>query len=187
MRKLITLISFSLLFVSLSVSAVKVEGIVMPDTLQAGEQTLQLNGLGVRNKFIFELYVAGLYLTEKSSDAGAIIQSTDAMAIRLHIISPKVTSNKMSKATRQGFSKSTGGNVKTIATEIEQFLGGFSDKIVVGDVFEFINIPDQGVSVLKNGSEQAIITSAEFKQALFGIWLSNRPVKARLRDQMLGK
>lgn len=33
MRKLITLISFALLFVSLSVSAVKLEGIVMPDTL----------------------------------------------------------------------------------------------------------------------------------------------------------
>ncbi|MFW5451515.1 MAG: chalcone isomerase family protein [Methylophagaceae bacterium] len=187
MRKLTALLSFILFCISFSVSAVEREGIIMPDSLQAGGQLLQLNGVGVRSKFVFELYVAGLYLTEKSSDADVIIQSNDSMAIRLHIISAKITSKKMTKATRQGFSKATGGKVEPIAEEIETFLAAFSDKIIVGDIFEFVNIMGQGVRVLKNGSEKAVISSSAFKQALFGIWLSNKPVKAKLKAEMLGK
>ncbi len=159
----------------------------MPDSLQAGGQSLQLNGVGVRSKFVFELYVAGLYLTEKNSDADTIIQSDDSMAIRLHIISAKITSEKMTKATRKGFSKATGGKVESISEEIEIFLAAFSDKINVGDIFEFVNVSRQGVSVSKNGSEKAVISSAAFKQALFGIWLSDKPVKAKLKAEMLGK
>ena len=107
----------------------------MPDTLPAGCDSLTLNGVGIRSKFVFDLYVTGLYLKNKSSDAAAIIKSEDPMAIRLHIISSKITSEKMSKATRKGFEKSTGGNTAPISTEIDQFIGAFSDPIKEGDVF----------------------------------------------------
>jgi len=173
------------LFLSFSASAVELGGITMPDKLRAGEQSLSLNGAGVRSKFVFDLYVAGLYLTVGSSDAQAIINSNDAMGLRLHIISSKITSKKMTKATRKGFKKATGGKIGAISSEIEQFLEAFSAEIVEGDVFEFVSTAG-GVSVSKNGSKQATISSQEFKQALFGIWLSDHPVKENLKKKLLG-
>lgn len=186
MRKLISVVSMVFLFLSTSASAVELGGITMPDELQVGDQSLALNGAGIRSKFVFDLYVAGLYLDEKSSDAQAIIESTSPMALRLHIISSKITSKKMTKATRKGFKKATGGKTDAISAEIEQFLEAFSAEIVEGDVFEFVSTAD-GVVVSKNGSEQAAISSSEFKQALFGIWLSDHPVKENLKKKLLGK
>ena len=91
----------------------------------------------------------------------------------------------MTNATRSGFKKSTGGKVEPISSEIEQFLEAFSDKIEVGDIFEFV-ATEKGVVISKNNVQQQTISSQEFKQALFGIWLSNKPVKAKLKKSLLG-
>ena len=170
----------------MSAFAVDIGGISMPETLEVNQQKLVLNGAGIRSKFVFDLYVAGLYLNDKQNDASVIIKADDVMALRLHIISSKVTSKKMAKATRKGFGKATNGKVDTISTEINQFLEAFSDVIIEGDVFEFVYQPDRGVAVVKNGHQQAVISSLEFKQALFGIWLSDKPVKASLKKKLLG-
>lgn len=183
MRKLISFVSLILL--SLSVSAVELGGITMPDTLQVDKQMLVLNGAGIRSKFVFDLYVAGLYLGAKETDAAKIISSTEPMAMRLHVISSKITSKKMAKATRGGFKKATDGNIEPIAAEIEQFLEAFNDKIEVGDIFVFV-VSDRGVLISKNKVQQRTIASQYFKQALFGIWLSDKPVKVQLKKALLG-
>ena len=187
MRKLVSAISMVFLFLSFAISAVELGGITMPDKLQAGDQSLELNGAGIRSKFVFDLYVAGLYLTEENTDAKAIIESDAPMALRLHIISSKITSKKMTKATRKGFKKSTGGKIEGIANEIDQFLTAFSDDIIEGDTFEFVSTANEGVVVSKNGTHQATIASIEFKHALFGIWLSDHPVKEGLKKNLLGR
>jgi len=49
----------------------ELEGAPLADTLKAGEKTLKLNGLGLRKKAMFKVYVGGLYLESPSKDAGA--------------------------------------------------------------------------------------------------------------------
>jgi hypothetical protein len=44
-------------------SAAEVAGVKFQDTLKVAGKDLQLNGLGVRTKFIVKVYAAGLYLT----------------------------------------------------------------------------------------------------------------------------
>lgn len=183
MRKVITFIS--LVFLSFSVSAVELGGITMPNTLQVEEQELVLNGAGIRSKFVFDLYVAGLYLSAQENNAVKIIESTEPMVLRLHIISSKITSKKMTKGIQSGFKKATNGNVEPIASEIAQFLEAFSDKVEVGDIFEFV-ADKKGVVIMKNNVQNQTISSHAFKEALFGIWLSDKPVKAKLKQALLG-
>lgn len=185
MRKIITFVTFILLFSPLTTTAIEKGGITMPDQLQSGRVSLTLNGAGIRSKFIFNLYVAGLYLTEKNSDANSIIQSNAAMAIRIHIISPVITSKKFINATLQGFEKSTNNNTRPIAKKIEKFISALSEPIVEGDIFEFFNVSGKGVLMTKNGEEKVMVSSNEFKTALFGIWLSKNPVQAKLRSALL--
>lgn len=185
MSKIFVLITF--LVLPFSSGALELGGIKMPEQLQAGETSLNLNGAGIRSKFVFDLYVAGLYLKSDSSDAAAIIQSAAPMAIRLHIISPKITSEKMSKATKKGFESSTKKNTAPIAAEIEQFISAFNEPIKEGDVFEFVYTQGKGVAVTKNDVQKLIVPSAQFKAALFGIWLSDKPAQKSLKKAMLGK
>jgi hypothetical protein len=64
----------------------QLEGATLADTLKAGEKTLKLNGLGLRKKAMFKVYVGGLYLESPSKDAGATLASDRAKAIRLHFL-----------------------------------------------------------------------------------------------------
>ena len=47
--------------------AAELGGVELADTATVGDQTLVLNGLGLRKKAIFKVYVGGLYLPKKSS------------------------------------------------------------------------------------------------------------------------
>ena len=58
--------------------------------------------------------------------------------------------------------------------------------IEVGDVYEFIYIPDSGLDILRNSEFLDTITGLEFKKAFFGIWLSDNPVQKSLKKAMLG-
>ena len=151
------------------------------------EQKLQLNGFGDRKKFFIKLYVASLYVQEKVFDGGTFLQMEQASCMRLNITSSKITSEKMIKATREGFENSTQGNTAPIEAEIKTFLSWLEQPIKKGDEFEFAFIPHNATHVSKNGKLIGTIESKEFSQALFGIWLGDSPAQDDLKDRLLGE
>ncbi len=176
-----------LLTITSLAGAKEISDVNLPDILEFGETKLVLNGAGVRTKFFIHLYVGGLYLKQESHDASDIIEADEPMAIRLHIVSSKITSEKMEKATREGFAKATGGNVAPIEAQIENFISVFRDKINEHDVYDLVYLPDKGVEVYKNAEYSSLTPGLNFKQALFGIWLSEKPAQQSLKKKMLGK
>lgn len=174
-----------LVLLSMFTLSAKVGGVVMPEQIASGDSTLVLNGAGIRTK-LFKLYVGGLYLVEKTSNADEIINADAAMSVRLEIISGLITAEKMESATREGFQKSTKGNTAPIAQEIESFLDVFRETISLGDIFEFAYRPGEGVVIYKNGVEKNRIQGMSFKSSLFGIWLCDKPAQEKLKKAMLG-
>lgn len=171
---------------SLSCNAKQVAGIDLPDKISAQSEPLVLNGAGVRTKFFMDIYAAGLYLPIASNQAQTILEGNQPMALRLHVTSGLLSSEKMEEATREGFEQSTGGNTAEIQATIDQFIENFKDAIVENDVFDFMYTPDTGVEVFKNGELKSTIKGAEFKKALFGIWLSDDAVQDDLKQGLLG-
>ena len=173
--------------VSTQLFAVEVGGIDMPDTLKNNETSLNLNGAGTREKFFMDLYVGGLYLKSKTQDANQVLTADETMALRLHIVSGLITSEKMLQATKEGFENSLGDNKnEAIQNKINTFLATFKDEIKEGDIFEMVYVPNEGVKVYKNAALANTINGMEFKQALFGIWLSETPAQQSLKEDMLG-
>lgn len=167
---------------------VTINDVTLPATIKAGDETINLNGGGIRKKLFFKLYVGGLYLTTKSSDAAAIIKSDEAMAVKLQITSGMISSENMSEAINEGFEKSTDGNTAPLKDKISKFVDTFKkSEIVEGNVFDVIYVPGIGVQSYKNGELQSTIKGLDFKKALFGIWLCDEPADEDLKDKMLGK
>ena len=185
MKKLLFI--FSTLILLKTNAQIIVGGVKIPPSLSAGDINLNLNGAGIREKYWIDLYVGGLYLKVKSSDASKIINTDEPMAIKLHIISSLITSEKMTEAVNEGFTKSTNGNLTPIQAKINQFKAVFKDEIKKGDIYDFIYEPTKGVVIFKNGKFSASIASLDFKKALFGIWLCNSPADENLKLKMLGK
>ena len=81
-------------------------GVTMPDTVEVGDQTLVLNGMGLRKKAMFKVYVAGLYLTEKKDDAAAILAADTARRTAMEFRFG-VSAAKMCDAWKEGLDKNT--------------------------------------------------------------------------------
>lgn len=167
---------------------VTINGVSLPATMKAGDQNISLNGGGIRKKLFFKLYVGGLYVQSRSSDAKAIINADEAMAVKLEITSGMISSENMSEAINEGFEKSTDGNTAPLKDKISKFVDTFKkSEIVEGNVFDVIYVPGTGVQSYKNGELQSTIEGLDFKKALFGIWLCDEPADEDLKEKMLGK
>lgn len=158
----------------------------MPERLLPATENLVLNGQGKRTKLFLTMYDAGLYLEKKSTDAEYILSADQPMAIRLVIRSSLLTSEKMEKATLEGFARSTGGKTAAIEGQIGEFIAVFREEIKEKDIYQMIYFPSQGVKVLKNNREATVLPGLPFKKALFGIWLGSDPVQESLKKELLG-
>lgn len=184
MKKLIILFIAVFAF-SFSQAQTKVGGERLPETISFNSEKMNLKGAGVREKFWMDMYVGALYVQADYSNAEDIIIANEPMAIKLHMVSKMITSDRMIDAVNEGFENATGGNTGEIAAEINKFKSFFAEKINKGDVFDLVYLPETGVKVYKNEKELGEIQGMEFKRALFGIWLSEKPADEGLKKGML--
>lgn len=191
MKKILLLFAFILSLHFSTVSAqthLEVNGVTVPRKIEFQNKTLQLNGAGGRSKMWLEVYVQALYLSQLSQDPKFIIDSDTEMAIRIEITSSMVSSNKLTKAMNAGFEKSAGSNLEELRPRIEDFKKLLSDAITEKDVFVLAYNPfDQTINVIKNDVVKGKIPGFDFKKALFGIWLSDKPVDDTLKKHLLGQ
>lgn len=183
------LLSIILLGFALAVpaQALSIAGVTLPDSMEADNTKLLLNGAGIRTKFMMDIYAGGLYLEAKGSDAAAIIAADKPMAIKLHMVSGMITSEKMTDATKEGFDNTTGGNTAPLQEYIDGFLAVFEEPITEGDIFDIMYLPGKGLNINKNGEFKGTVEGGlPFKQAVWGIWLGDKPADKKLKKGMLG-
>lgn len=184
MMRILLLVAAVLAWPAIS-QAKTVGGVTVDDVFVVDQQPLTLNGAGVRTKFFLDLYVASLYLPEQEDDADDIVSADKSMALRLQIISALITGKRMAESTRDGFVRSTDGRLAPIEADVEQLIQAFAEEVNEGDVFDLVYRPGTGVTVYRNGEAKSEVAGLTFKQALFGIWLSEDPVQEDLRDGLL--
>ena len=158
-------------------------GVTLADTLKAGEKTLKLNGLGLRKKAMFKVYVGGLYLESPSKDAGAILASDQAKAIRLHFLRD-LTKGQLVEAFQEGFE----ANAKDKAAQKAAF-----DRMLAlvpdakeGSTLTFTYLPGKGTALQVGSKELGVFEGKGFADAVFSIWLGSKPPSEELRKGMLG-
>lgn len=180
-------LALAICFAGYSTAQTEVAGAELPNYETFDEISLQLNGAGVRNKLWINLYVSALYLEGKSDNANQIMGADEPMAVKLHIVSKLITSNRMMDAVTDGFEKSLDGNTEHVQARIDEVLSFFQEDITKDDVFDLVYRPGVGTTAYKNGVARGTIEGLDFKSALFGIWLSDNPASKGLKNEMLGK
>lgn len=186
MKKILFLM-IAVVGIATSSAQTKAAGVTLPNNVSFEGEKLVLNGVGVREKFWMDMYAGALYLDSKKSDAKAILISDTPKAIKLHIVSKLISSDKMVDAVDEGFENATNGNTSPFSSEIKQFKSFFDEEINKNDIFDIVYIPSNGVIVYKNNTLLGTIKGKDFQKALFGIWLSEDPADDDLKSAMLGK
>ncbi len=161
----------------------ELEGATLADTVKTGEKTLKLNGLGLRKKAMFKVYVGGLYLESPSKDANAILTSDQAKAIRLYFLRD-LTKAQLVEAFQEGFE----ANAKDKAAQKAAFdrMLALVPDVKTGSTLTFTYLPGRGTTLQVADKDLGVFEGKGFADAVFSIWLGSKPPSEDLKKGMLG-
>ena len=188
MKKILLLICCLLL--SFNTSALEVAGVKPADSVTLGNQVLLLNGAGLRSKFFFKVYAAGLYLGEKNNGAGEVLAEKGAK--RLHIVTlMNLTAPQFADALVEGLHKNLSeAELAPLQARIEQFRAAILalKDAPKGAAIDIDWLPGAGTRLSFNGEKRGEdIAGEDFYRALLRIWLGDHPAQSDLKDALLGR
>ena len=180
---------------SLPAHAVRYEGQDFPDTLQLGGSTLVLNGTGKRQVAIYPLYLAALYLPQKSTAPDAIYAERGPKRLEMRIVIPlvkDVSTQEFVTAINKGVNRnSTEAEKAAVAERVKQFNTAITEvgRVKKGDLLRIDYLPDQGGTILSvNGKVWGKpVEGQDFYEAFLKVFLGDSNSDARLRAGLLGQ
>lgn len=169
---------------------VDVAGVKYAPSARLAGSTLQLNGAGLRTRFVIKVYTAGLYLGAKAATTEAVLATPGPK--RMHVVMLReIDANELGKLFTRGmqdnapkgeFSKFIPGTL-----QLAEIFSSYK-RLKAGDQFFVDFVPGVGTTVVVNGKEASEpIKEPEFFNALLRIWLGPQPADAGLKDALLGK
>lgn len=161
------------------------DDIEFDDAVKAANGDLVLNGLGLRKATIFKVrvYVAGLYLAEKSSDAANILGADRPWRLELRFVRD-VDASDMKDALHEGF-EDTGADLAPLESRIDKLVAMFGD-FSEGQKLSFMYDPGAGTAVALDGQSKGSIEGFDFASTLLAIWLGPNPPNKDIKAGLLG-
>jgi hypothetical protein len=187
MRKTVVLLGIAMCMPAstLTLNAASLAGVTLPDTATIGGKPLVLNGIGLRSEFMVKVYVAGLYLPQKSSDASAIIKADEPKRLVMQFLHD-ASKKQMTDAFDESFKDNDASAEKAMKPDVDQLLGVLED-VKVGEQMVFTYIPGTGTTVAIDGKDKLTVAGAPFSQLVFSVWLGPKPPTANLKKGVLGQ
>lgn len=147
--------------------------VTLPGTVTVAGHSLVLNGVALRKKAIFKVYVAGLYLSAKSSDADAILAADAPRRLVMQFLRD-VDKKKMCEAWDEALEKNTPNPSDQLKADFTT-LCGYMEDIKKEQQFVFTYVPGTGTSVDVAGATKGTIAGKDFADALFKAWIGPNP------------
>ena len=134
--------------------------------------------------FKVDVYVAGLYLEQRSSDATAILASNQSKSIVLRFVRD-VDGADIVKAWNEGFKKNASVPLAGLQRGIDQLDRWMPAKLRSGDTLSFAFVPGKGVTVSVNNVPKGTIAGDDFARSMLAIWLGPNPPTGGLKRGLL--
>ena len=170
-------------------SALELHGVDVPASVQLGGRALPLNGAGTRYFLIFKVYVAELYLPQRTRFAADAVGMSWPKLMRLVMlrdVSGKELGDKLTEDIQNNIDPA---DFAGMITGLARMGGLFAERheLHAGDVVELADVPGHGMTISINGtSAGAPYTEPGFFNNMLRIWLGPRPAERRLKRALLG-
>ena len=180
MLKIILLVAV----LSLPALAGEFHGVKMADSINVDGTTLNLNGQGLRKKFVFKVYVAGLYVEKKSKSGDEILAADAARRVDMKMLR-ELDKKAIVEAIKGGFEKNAGDKLPALKDRLEKFIAKIPD-LKEGETLSVVYVPSKGTRIEGLKGEAYNAEGKDFADALFSVWVGKNPVDEELKKGMLG-
>ncbi len=174
-----------MLVLVLPVSAGVLKGVKMDDSITVDGHTLLLNGMALRKKYFFKVYVAGMYIPKKEKSAEKILGADTPRVAIMHFMR-SVSAGKINDGWYEGLEDNTPGFSKKLKAKFD-VLAKYMEKMKDGGRIVFTYIPSKGTVVKVNGNVKGTIQGKDFSDALFACWIGKDPGPGKgFKEDLLG-
>lgn len=168
--------------------AAEVSGVHVAEQASVNSQPLVLNGAGLRRKFVFDVYVAALYVTTRTQDAATLINGPEPRRLQL-TLKRDIDSATLTESLNEGLAaNNTPESLATLQDAFEQFKAimnqGGEGK--AGDTIT-LDFTSDGVTVSFKGNTLGTVADSRFGPALMKVWLGKNPAQKSLKQALLGQ
>ena len=163
----------------------ELKGVKMEDSITIDGKTLLLNGMALRKKMIFKVYVAGFYLPKKEKSSEKILSADTCRVTIMHFLR-SVGAGKINGAWYDGLEDNTPGHSKELKAKFD-VLAKYMEKMKDGGRIIFSYLPGKGTEVKVNGNVKGTIEGKDFADALFSCWIGKKPGPGEgFKEDLLG-
>ena len=185
-RKILLLLFTTLM--ACSVQARQLADVEIEETVEIPgvADALILNGAAIRTKLFIKVYIAALYVNEKSIKSDALLSSATAKRMMMHMLYSEVEKEKLVKAWQEGFEKNLKpADYTAIKPRLDRFNNMFST-LRKNDVALIDYVPGVGTRVSIRGEEQGVIEGDDFYRAVLSVWIGKEPATDDMKAGLLG-
>jgi hypothetical protein len=171
-----------------SAHAELIEGVDLAPRVELGGKKLVLNGAGVRKIILVKVYVAALYLPQKTGDSEAILRAGESSRLEMHLLrnlTAEELANSITKALRQTLTDAERVPLEPQVTSLDATLRALPP-LKKGMRFSIDYAPESGTTLTLDGESRGVNPHADFNSALLRVWLGSRARDPDLRDALLG-
>ncbi len=164
-------------------------GLKFPDkvTLGGTNTELQLNGIGMRTKFVFDIYIGALYTKSPAKGRTEVQAQEGPKRVLMHFLYDEVGVEKLTDGWTEGFEENqTDEQFKKLSERLEKFNAMFIT-VHAGDVVLLDYVPGKGTIVNIKGEQKGVVEGEDFYSALLDVWLGDEPADDDLKEAMLGE
>lgn len=166
----------------------EIAGVTLRENIRLDDtgETLVLNGAGIRSKFLFDIYVAALYLPKPAISVAEIMDMSGPRRMAMHFTYSKVTKDTLGNTFEEGFKKNINDvELAALRPRIKQF-NQLLATVKEGDVIYLDLLPGDGTRVSINDKVMGMVPGDDFYNSLLLIWLGKEPVGETLKIELLG-
>ncbi len=183
------LVATSAWFMAPAQGQMVVEGARYDGSILLGGQPLVLNGVGVRKRFLFDIYVGGLYVEKKATRTEELVSQPGPKRVALRFlrdVEGELFVNSLHAGLKANHTEAELAKwqkqVDTLTTTIKTIALARR-----GDTVYFDFTPQDGTRVSVNGVTRGpLIPGGDFYAAVLRVWLGETPADAGLKKGMLG-
>jgi hypothetical protein len=172
MRRLI-LAATLVLAAATSAGAATLAGVTLEDHITVNNQQLLLNGMGLRKKFVIKVYVGGLYLPAKQSNAATVIATDASRRMVMHFLF-SVSKNQMADAWEEGLEDNTPNASPEVKTAFKT-LQSWMEDVPKGNRIVLTYVPGIGTTVEINGKNKGTLGGKATSDAILNTWIGPDP------------
>jgi len=185
------LLGTSLLLMVTRAPAAELEGVRLEERIRVNGQELQLNGIALRTRMFFKVYVGGLYLGQKATTPQAALDAKGAKRI-VFVMMRDASAQQFVDSIYEGLREnSTEQELARVKYQTDQLMAMIRrvGQARMGMRIVLDYAPSAGGTTLfVDGAPQGRPMAGEdFYRALLRIWLGDRPAQERLKRALLGQ